>query len=126
MPTTLWTWDLDPEAAEVRMAITAEDFSSLGDEVLAAMEEWVSSSSGLPLSGSLVTPNYEGVRVDFSRPGEERPLGWCLLRKSLHDPIMPLSLEANEPGGVSEIAALLLPFLSGFPGLEAEGLKDLI
>ena len=114
------------EAAEVRMAITAEDFSSLGDHVLAAMEEWVSSAASLPLALSLVTPNYEGVRADFFRPGETAPLGWCLLRKSLHDPIMPLNLEANEPGGVSEIAALLLPFLSGFPGLDAEGLKDLI
>lgn len=70
----------------------------------------------------LVTPNYEGVRIRFSEIGstqnENAPVGWCLLRMSLHDPIMPLNIEAGKDGGCREIAELLRTFLSRFDKLD--------
>ena len=60
---------------------------------------------------SLEEPNYEGVRINF-------PGGWCLLRKSLHDPILPLNMASDEPGGCSEIAKVMKDFLASYDGLD--------
>ena len=67
---------------------------------------------------ALELPNYEGVRVnvwlDPSQTGKTAPDGWFLLRKSLHDPLMPLNIESDAAGGAAKIAAavkeLLMPF----------------
>lgn len=96
------------EEREVRIPITAPDFSSYGDEVLANLESWTKT---LPAPISLASPNYEGVRINFDD-------GWCLLRKSLHDPIMPLNIASDREGGVKEIAEILRPFLERYPLLD--------
>ncbi|MDD2217679.1 MAG: phosphomannomutase/phosphoglucomutase [Eubacteriales bacterium] len=104
------------EAIEVRFPIMAEDFSGYGDEVLSAIKLWASQNDGL----SLVEPNYEGVRIRFdSNSGN----GWCLLRKSLHDPIMPLNIESDDEGGCLYIAKKLLPCLSQFNKLDISALR---
>ena len=48
-------------------------------------------------------------------------MGWCLLRRSLHDPLMPLNIEADREGGNEEIAAVLRPFF--FPYSELDSSK---
>ncbi len=68
---------------------------------------------------AIVEPNYEGVRVSFS--GDLN--GWFLLRKSLHDPIMPLNIEAEETGGTRMIANMLYECLGKSEALDASGLK---
>ena len=83
----------------------------------------------------IVEPNYEGVRLNFRReiaPAEAGgageaaddgvkaagPLaGWCLLRKSLHDPIMPLNIEVTE-GSCDEILGILKGFLRRYEKLK--------
>jgi hypothetical protein len=40
------------------------------------------------------------------------------LRKSLHDPVLPLNVESEEDGGVAKIAARMKAFLSQFDQLE--------
>ena len=69
---------------------------------------------------ALVAPNYEGVRISFDKAHGD---GWCLLRKSLHDPIMPLNIESNEPGGCEKIAAVLRGFLSAYGELDTSKLS---
>ena len=67
-----------------------------------------------------VIPNYEGVRIDFSRErdGDDEGLaGWCLLRKSLHDPILPLNIEVTR-GNCQEILEILKNFLGRYEGVE--------
>ena len=61
-----------------------------------------------------------GVRVNFS---PERGNGWCLLRMSLHEPLMPLNIESDDVGGVDKIANELYPVLKGFDKLDTEKLR---
>lgn len=96
------------EEREVRLPITAPDFSTYGDQVLEDMKQWAET---LPSPAALASPNYEGVRINFED-------GWCLLRKSLHDPIMPLNIASDTVGGAKKIAEILRPFLEKYPYLD--------
>ena len=71
--------------------------------------------SGQIAGATLVEPNYEGVRIAFDRPDFG---GWMLLRKSLHDPIMPLNIESDTAGGCAEIRKVLKPLLAGYSELD--------
>ncbi|MBQ0017832.1 MAG: phosphomannomutase/phosphoglucomutase [Clostridiales bacterium] len=98
------------EAREIRIKITAEDFAGLGTEILEGMSEWVAKTDGLELE----EPNYEGVRVNYEIEGAK---GWFLLRKSLHDPVMPLNIESDTEGGVEKTYKLIKAFLSEYEGI---------
>lgn len=119
------------ESREVRMKLNVEDFATYGDNVLAWLKAWVNAEDCVgkqtdpndPASPcqrchcgtSLVEPNFEGVRINFDK---ENGNGWALLRKSLHDPIMPLNIESDDMGGCDIIAAKLKAFLEQFKGLD--------
>ena len=92
---------------EIRIPVLAADFGAYGDKVLGELEEYVKASAEL----SLEEPNYEGVRVNF-------PGGWCLLRKSLHDPILPMNMASDEEGGCKAIAEAMKAFLMTYEGLD--------
>ena len=113
------------EATEVRLKIRAKDYSALGDAVLQSLEKEASNKAGRSsgLTAKEVSPNYEGVRLNFWENG--RQFGWCLLRKSLHDPLLPLNIEADEEGGVAKIAAAIYPILSRFADLDTAPLASL-
>lgn len=96
------------EAIEVRFPIEARDFAIYGDQVLAGLKVWVKANEDKGLS--MVEPNYEGVRINFNLPEVK---GWCLLRKSLHDPIMPLNAEVTE-GSCETILEIMAAFLDGY------------
>jgi phosphomannomutase len=122
------------EAAEFRMKIKCEDFGPYGDDVLAELEKWVNDGEAKvcggdtkdgteesnALSTSLEQPNYEGVRINFfdTTTGAGKPMGWALLRKSLHDPVMPMNIESDKEGGVGKIKEALRPFLDQFTELD--------
>jgi phosphomannomutase len=104
----------DPaEEREIRMNITCDEFGPYGDRILEDLTAWAETTSGVKIA----IPNYEGVRLDF-----EQPKGWCLLRKSLHDPLMPLNIESDIKGGCKEIADMLRPFLTGYEFLDSSKL----
>lgn len=94
------------------------DFSLRGDVIIDALKEAV--KSGFFPTASLEEPNYEGVRINFK--GEDIQ-GWALLRKSLHDPLMPLNIEASCPGGAEKIADLLGEFLKKYEELDISALE---
>ena len=99
------------EAREVRFPISGENFGEYGEEVLSGFKTW---AAGRAAEGvSVVEPNYEGVRLNFRRSGLS---GWCLLRKSLHDPIMPLNVEVTE-GSCGDILEEVKDFLKAYPGI---------
>ena len=104
------------EAREYRMALNTEDFRPYGESVIAALTDWAKAQEGVSLAGD----NFEGVRVNFS---PERGNGWCLLRMSLHEPLMPLNIESDEIGGADKIANELYPVLKGFDKLDTEKLR---
>ncbi len=102
----------DPAAAaELRFALTGEDFLADGDRILAGMPDWVEATDGLALE----LPNYEGVRVNFDLPEGS---GWFLLRKSLHDPNMPLNIEGTSGAAIDAVKALLKGYLGQFDGID--------
>ncbi len=99
------------ESREQRFKITRTDFKDYGQTVLLQLETFVATQS----DWHKVTPNYEGVRVQCSHPTEQ---GWFLLRLSLHDPVLALNIESEQPDGVASIASRLDAFLNQFEGLK--------
>lgn len=98
------------EAKEYRVQIKVEDFSAYGDGVLEQFARFVEQTEGW----SLTPDNYEGVHVTCDSSAGN---GWALLRKSLHDPQLPLNVESDDAGGTSVIAAKIHEFLCQFDGL---------
>lgn len=107
------------EAVEVRMTFYLADFVEYGKKVLDDFKTFAEDQEGL----SLEFPNYEGVRVNFDK---DHGNGWCLLRMSLHDPIMPLNFESEDEGSVSVMAKTVYGFLSSYEGLNTDNLKRYI
>ena len=105
------------ESREVRMKLKGDDFAAYGDRILSEMTEWVKSAPDTEMT--LEEPNFEGVRINFDK---ERGNGWALLRKSLHDPIMPLNIESDDPDGCSKIAETLKDFLKVYSELDSSSL----
>ena len=101
----------DPaDEKEVRIPIKTEDFGAYGDQVLSDLKDWVKTQDGM----TLTEPNYEGVRIDFGD-------GWCLLRKSLHDPILPMNMASDQEGGCQAIEKVMKSFLNQYEKLGLEG-----
>ena len=101
------------ESKEVRLPISGEDFAETGSRMIAEVTNLVASGN---LKGcTLEEPNYEGVRINFNAPTIN---GWMLLRKSLHDPIIPVNMEADVPGGVEEMVRIITPILMGYPEID--------
>ena len=104
----------DPaDEREIRIPIRDDDFAGYGDKVLAELEEYAKATEGL----SLEEPNYEGVRINFDGEGCGAE-GWCLLRKSIHDPLLPMNMASDEAGGCEKIKKIMMEFLSRYDKLE--------
>ncbi|GMB10992.1 MAG: phosphoglucosamine mutase [Candidatus Improbicoccus devescovinae] len=52
----------------------------------------------------IVRNNPEGIRLNFKNSDH---MGWCILRKSIHEPMLVLYIESDISGGVSNILAAL-------------------
>lgn len=95
------------EEREVRLLIeNVDDFRSYGDEVLKEFEKRATAKGY-----QQATPSFEGIRLVF--PNE----GWLLIRKSLHDPNMPINMESIEVGGCAKLADKARELLQGFDHL---------
>ena len=99
------------ESKEFRIKINAESFKTYGQDVIEDLEGFAKGKK----TWSLVPDNYEGVRIAFEENGKT---GWFLVRLSLHDPVMPVNIESNESGGVSQTADALIEFLNNFKQLD--------
>jgi phosphomannomutase len=97
------------EALELRFPIRAEDSRAAGEAVIARLAEYAAKQEGW----SVAPDNFEGVRVSLDGA---HGAGWFLLRLSVHDPILPLNVESDRPGG----ARTILKELSGFLGRHAD------
>lgn len=111
------------ESREVRMRILSPDFREVGPRIVEDFERWVVNNArdaafratGGAVAVTVVQPNYEGIRVSLSGAVN----GWFLLRMSLHDPILPLNIEASEPGGCDAIAAVIREYFSTVDGVDS-------
>ena len=116
------------------MKITGGDFSEIGDRAIDYTRRWMEHNAPDMIANTcsaqngpaamkdqkiiIVEPNFEGVRVEFEGP----VTGWFLLRKSLHDPIMPLNIESQQEGGCRRIADLLRHCLNNVPDVDSSEL----
>ena len=107
------------ESREFRLKIRDEDFRARGEAVLAALAEYAASRPGW----TEAPDNCEGVRYSLDA---EHGDGWFLLRLSLHDPLLPLNIESDAPGGVLVIAKQLLAFLETQEGLDLTPLRKFV
>ena len=105
------------ESEEFRMSIDREDFKTYGQAVIDRLTEFAAGTPGW----NLAPDNYEGVRVSFDKESGD---GWLLLRLSLHEPLMPLNIESNTPGGARTIARKLYPLLYRYKYLDTSSLKE--
>ncbi len=99
------------EAKEYRLKINLEEFKDYGFEVLEAFKQFANQQEQF----HIVEPNYEGVRILFN---DDEVSGWLLIRMSLHDPILPMNIEANEEGGLAIIVERIKPFFTQFEALD--------
>lgn len=100
---------------EVRFRINVEDFSAYGDQVLADFKEWVAKQEGMIPAKE----NYEGYRVNINN-------GWVLIRKSLHDPILPCNFESKDENGCKDIAKIVYEFIKQYKELDFSKLESYI
>lgn len=105
------------ESVEARMEIAGGDAAAYGAEVLEALKIHAAEQGW-----RLAEPNYEGVRVEFPKGDGD---GWFLLRLSLHEPLLPLNIESDTPGGVAVIAKKLADFLARFDRLDSSALSGM-
>ena len=105
------------ESVEFRMNILVDDFKTYGQSVIDALNDYAAKQAGWSLAPS----NYEGVRVNLDADHGD---GWFLLRLSLHDPLLPLNIETNTPGGAKKVAAELAGFIAKYDKLDAASLLN--
>ncbi|MBQ2693756.1 MAG: phosphomannomutase/phosphoglucomutase, partial [Clostridia bacterium] len=102
------------EAEEFRLQILPENFREIGQSVIDDLTAVVSESDDY-----VVAPdNAEGIRA--SKPEVD---GWFLLRLSVHDPVIPLNIESNTPGGVENILRDLRAFFRVYEVLDSDCLQ---
>ena len=108
------------ESAEIRFHVgEVEDLQANGDRILGELQARAESIPGW----SLEKENYEGVRVNCDT---EHGNGWLLLRKSLHEPIMPLNIESDSEGGTRMIAEALYGLIADEKTLDLTPIRDFI
>lgn len=109
-------------ALEVRLRIDQKhedlqegSFQEYGEAVLRSLENTISSDAKLVKAPI----NYEGVRA--SGHG-----GWLLLRLSLHDPVLPLNIEASSHEEAVKLGLSVLEAVKHFPALDTSALTKFV
>ncbi|XP_039139228.1 phosphomannomutase/phosphoglucomutase isoform X1 [Dioscorea cayenensis subsp. rotundata] len=90
-------------------------FRDYGEAVLKHLENMITSDSKL----NRAPVNYEGVRV--SGHG-----GWFLLRLSLHDPVLPLNIEAPSLEEAVKLGLAVLAAVKEFAALDTSALDKFV
>ncbi|KAK7379755.1 hypothetical protein VNO78_34273 [Psophocarpus tetragonolobus] len=109
-------------AVELRLKINQNhpdlkggSFREYGEAVLKQLENSVGSDPSLQKA----PVNYEGIRV--SGYG-----GWFLLRLSLHDPVLPLNIEAPSNDDAVKLGLTVLAAVKEFAGIDTSALNKFV
>ncbi|XP_058094477.1 uncharacterized protein LOC131240343 isoform X2 [Magnolia sinica] len=95
--------------------INGGSFRDYGEAVLKHLENLIGSDSKLQKAPI----NYEGIRV--SGYG-----GWFLLRLSLHDPVLPLNIEAPSNEDAMKLGLAVQAAVKEFPALDTSALDKFV
>lgn len=105
------------EVQEVRFKLEDDDYRKLGERVILDIDN--ADVAGFKID----TANHEGVR--FNTSGKYGS-GWFLLRMSLHEPLLVLQVENDEPGKVKLVLEDLKPFFDQYPNVNKEKLNEVL
>ncbi len=112
--------EMPAKALEVRLRFKQGcDFKALG---VALLQNFTMHAQALPYA-KLATDSHEGCRVSFDKAHGN---GWALLRMSLHDPILPINVESNDPHGALKIVKELYYYLRQYEYLDMEPMEKAI
>lgn len=89
------------ETMEIRLRFDNEEHVKYGKNIINRLTQY---SYEKP-HWTVANDNYDGVRISV-----EDQKGWFLLRLSIHDPVMPLTIESEVEGGCQKILQELRPF----------------
>lgn len=92
---------------EIRIPIHSTKVISSGRQVLTQLKKYILNIK----SCSIEKKNQEGVRLTFKARWQE---GWCIIRQSVHDPILVLNIESYVNNGSMYILKSLIPFFEKF------------
>lgn len=106
------------ESVELRLNITAPDFREAGRTVI----ERVMDHASYETDWHIAADNREGVRINFDLD-DGLQNGWFLLRLSVHDPVLPLNVESDVPGGVRTMLSKLLSVLDGAEDIDISPIR---
>ncbi len=106
------------ESAEYRLKILDPDFRKAGESVIQTVLKQTSDRPDCRIAPD----NREGVRISFHL-GDGKDNGWILLRLSVHDPVMPLNVESDVPGGSTKMLRVLHQILKPLSGLDISVLE---
>ena len=106
------------ESVELRLNITAPDFREAGRTVI----ERVMDHASYETDWHIASDNREGVRINFDLD-DGLQNGWFLLRLSVHDPVLPLNVESDVPGGVRTMLSKLLSVLDGIEDIDISPIR---
>lgn len=94
---------------EIRIKINCNNFTEYGNNIIKSFEDYISNIDGW----RIVPNNYEGIRISCANQ-----YGWCLMRLSLHDPVLSINIESNLENGSDIIRGHLIKFLNNYDHLE--------
>lgn len=107
------------EQIEIRITINDSRIVSSSRHVLTGFKRYIDEIK----SSHLAKNNLEGVRASFKARWQE---GWCILRKSVHDPVLVLNIESYVHHGAISILNSLLPFFERFQFIDMDEIKSQI
>lgn len=100
------------ETEEVRFKIEGEDVALIGANVLEDFRDFIRETPDLTIEPQ----NFEGVRVNTTGVFGK---GWFILRLSLHEPLLVLTMENDELGAIARLREVLKTFFNGQSDLDA-------
>lgn len=103
------------EKIELRIKVNGDKSEEMSAKVLSKLKNYYLTLKNCEMDEN----NLEGVRLRFNSRWQE---GWCLLRKSVHDPILVFNAESYVNGGVKSIVDTLKPFFSMFEFIDLNSL----
>ena len=109
------------ESKEIRLNITDPDFREAGKAAIEKVLDYANAAD----TWHIAPDNREGVRISFDMNGG-MDNGWFLLRLSVHDPVLPLNVESDVPGGVRQMLIDLFNVLKDCDGIDLEPLEAAI
>ncbi|MBQ9010138.1 MAG: phosphomannomutase/phosphoglucomutase [Clostridia bacterium] len=109
------------ESTEIRFNILAPDFKAAGQKVIDRVVAYADAHK----SWHPAADNHEGIRISFDLNGVPDS-AWFLLRLSLHDPVLPLNIESDVPGGIAQVARELNNALEGAESIDCAPLTALL